>query len=176
MDKVSIKHPITYLEAFFSNSYKYLLPINRNFLSNSTYLHWISCKNEIYEYIEYQLKRKIDKIELDNYEYNFKNLDNSTRKINFAKKLLEYLFEIPILGLFLNIGFYSIMYFVGAFIIFKRKEYSKIILYLTIFGLYLCCVFSPVNGEMRYAYGMIYSFPIVLYLTLESTDKSYVLA
>ena len=78
---------------------------------------------------------------------------------------------IPVIGMFLNIGFVVWLYFIilGFLIINKSSKYIPVI--LPALSLILVCIAGPANTYFRYAQPFIFSLPVVLFLLYKILDK-----
>lgn len=143
------KHPKVYFEATLNNIYGYFYPFD---------VKW---------YLYYKYSPILKKYGF-NYKYN--NL-NSLRDELF--KIGNQFRYVPILGLFVNIGFNTWMIlFMGAYLIYKKK-YKYLICFAPSFITLLVCVASPVNTYFRYALPNIFALPtlIAIFVRTISLEK-----
>ena len=132
------KHPITYVEATLDNTYGYFYPNTTN---------W---------YIYYKYDKRLS---LDNIDYHYNKLDFSRNILqNYG---LSYPY-IPVLGLFVNIGFTTWLYLYLAYLLLKQKKSRYLIVLSVAFSLILVCFASPVNTYFRYALPGIFSLPVTM--------------
>ncbi|MBR1413224.1 MAG: hypothetical protein IJ574_00955 [Bacilli bacterium] len=143
------KHPVTYLEATIDNTYGYFYP-------NTTY--W-------YIYNTYDTRLKEDDI-----DYHFNNLEHSRELLTDYGVSFPY---IPLVGLFVNIGFTTWVYLYMLYLLIKEKKYRYIIVLTVSLSLILVCFASPVNTYFRYALPSVFSLPVtaLMLLSLKSNNK-----
>ena len=130
------KHPKTYFEATINNTYGYYYPLKTN---------W-------YFYHKYDKR-----ITEDGFDYHYNDLKKSRIILSIYGKIFSY---IPILNVFVNIGFNVwLLIFMFAYLFYKKK-YKELIYLLPSLVLVLVCIASPVNTYFRYA--LPYVFALML--------------
>lgn len=144
------KAPVTYIEATISNTYGYLYPAKTN---------W---------YIYYDNDERIRTEDHFNYHLN---------KLNHTRKILKnygLVFPyIPIIGMFVNIGFNSWLLLIMLSFLIIKKQYKKCLYLLPAFILLLTCFASPVNCYFRYSLPYIFAMPLMfgMFIKLFKYDK-----
>lgn len=140
--RLLLRHPNVYIEATANNIYGYFYP-------NTT-------KWYIY-YKEYNAR--LNETEIFNYHYN---------NLNVSRTILSgwgvAFPSIPIIGMFVNIGFVVWIYLYMLVILIKEKLYKYITVLLPALSLILVCVASPVNTYFRYALPCVFSLPITIWI------------
>jgi hypothetical protein len=141
------KYPVVYVDATISNIYGYFYPNTSK---------W-------YFYSDYNTK-----LEEAGFDYSYNNLDEFRRTLSHIAYNYPY---VPVIGMFLNIGFIVWIYFISVGILLVNKKAKYITVLLPALSLILVCVASPVNTYFRYAQPFIFSLPVVLFLLYEILDK-----
>ena len=146
--KYLIKRPLIYIDATINNMYGYFYPNT---------VRW-------YLYCDYNTK-----LEEAGFDYHFNGLSTMRLILAAYGNAFQY---IPLLGLFVNIGFtvWIYMYLVAALIVNKNKK--MILLILPALSLILICVASPANAYFRYAMPYIMTLPLVLALLYQNKKLS----
>lgn len=145
-------YPIPYAEALFSGSYKYYIPTYRDNLPQGSYLSnirldWFS-GHDTHPYPEDEARR-LDRVE------------------GFETGVKLYC-STPLLSLTQTIGFYTWICGIGLFVALRQRKHAIYPAYGILAGVLIGGILSPINGEMRYAWGLIMSAPIVLLFSLYS--------
>lgn len=141
------KHPLTYLEATLNNTYGYYYPLTSDWYIYTKY-------NEVLK--EHQ------------FSYHYNNLGT----LRFVLIIFGVLFPLlPIIGLFVNIGFSTwILLFMIFYLIYKKK-YKNILPYLPSILVFMVCLVSPVNTYFRYMLPNIFAMPVMLAIFFHSIKK-----
>lgn len=141
------KYPVEYMDATISNVYGYF------YLNTSKW----------YFYYGYNTK-----LEEAGFDYHYNNLSSLRNALQVYGHIFPY---IPVIGMYLNIGFVVWIYFVllAFLIINKRSKYIPVI--LPALSLILVCIAGPANTYFRYAQPFIFSLPTVLFLLYTILDK-----
>lgn len=142
------KHPNVYLEATINNVYGYFYP-------NTS--RW---------YIYYKEYNRINETGKFIYHYNNFNIGRDT-----LVKYAQVFPKLPVIGLFVNIGFVVWVYLFMMFYLIKEKLNKYIVVLLPALSLILVCVASPVNTYFRYAMPYIFSLPTVALLLYSAGKK-----
>ena len=141
------KHPLTYLEATLNNTYGYYYPFTSD---------W-------YIYTKYN---KVLKEHQFNYHYN--NLNN----LRFVLVIYGVVFPfLPIVGLFVNIGFSTWILFFMISYLFYLKKYKNLISYLPSILILFVCLVSPVNTYFRYMLPNIFVMPTMIAIFWNTIKK-----
>ena len=141
------RYPVDYMDATISNVYGYFYPNTSK---------W-------YFYHEYNTK-----LEQAGFDYHYNELSG----LRGGLKTYGYIFPyIPVVGMFVNIGFIVWIYFtlLAFLIINKKSKYIPVI--LPALSLILVCIAGPANTYFRYAQPFIFSLPTVLFLLYIILDK-----
>lgn len=142
------KHPKTYLEATIDNTYGYYYPLKMN---------WF-----IYHKFD-------DRITKDGFDYHYNKLNKSRDFLTRIGVVYPYL---PILNVFVNIGFNVwIIIFMTFFLIYKKK-YRELIFLSPSIVLILVCIASPVNSYFRYAMPYVFSLMLNLALFIKEANSN----
>ena len=127
------KHPKTYFEATINNTYGYYYPLKTN---------W---------YIYCNFDKRITE---NGFNYHYNNLKLSRIILSGFALVFPY---IPILNIFVNIGFNVwLLIFMFSYLFYKKK-YKELIYLTPSFVLILVCIASPVNTYFRYALPYVFS-------------------
>lgn len=135
-----LKYPDVYIDATISNIYGYFYPDTSR---------W-------YIYYEYNTKLKEA-----GFDYHYNNLEGPRIILSEFAKFYPY---IPIIGLFVNIGFAGWIYFFLFAALIVKKEYKYIPFVLPALSFILVCVAGPANTYFRYAFPYIMPLPVTLCL------------
>ena len=133
-----IKHPIVYINATVNNVYGYFYP-NRT--------SW---------YIYYKYNTKLEQAGFD---YHFNSLDTTRSILSSYGKAYP---KIPILGLFVNIGFVCWVYLFLFTALLVRKAYKYLPYIFISLSFILVCIASPANTYFRYALPYIMTLPFTI--------------
>lgn len=141
------KHPLTYLEATLNNTYGYYYPFTSD---------W-------YIYTKYNKVLKEH-----HFDYHYNKLDY----LRFFFIIFGVIFPfLPIVGLFVNIGFSTwILFFMISYLIYLKK-YKNILSYLPSILILLVCFVSPVNTYFRYMLPNIFAMPTMIAIFLNTIKK-----
>lgn len=141
------RYPVDYLDATISNIYGYFYPNTSK---------W-------YFYHGYN-----SKLEEAGFDYHYNDMKWLRDGLVGYGNVFPY---IPVIGMFLNIGFVVWLYFIilGFLIINKSSKYIPVI--LPALSLILVCIAGPANTYFRYAQPFIFSLPVVLFLLYKILDK-----
>lgn len=145
--KQFFRYPTDYFDATISNVYGYFYP------------------NTSKWYFYYQYNTKLEEAGFD---YHYNDLSG----LRGVLKTYAYIFPyIPVIGMFVNIGFTVWIYFIvlAFLIINKKSKYIPVI--LPALSLILVCIAGPANTYFRYAQPFIFSLPTVLFLLYTILDK-----
>ena len=145
--KYLIKEPIIYIEATINNMYGYFYP---------------GAQNWYFYYKKYSVLNQAG------FDYHYNSLGFFRTILTSYGFAFQY---IPILNLFVNIGFtaWIYLYLIAYLIIKKEQKYLNILIpaILTI----LMCVIGPVNTYYRYVIPYSMSLPVILCLIYTNTKK-----
>ena len=146
-----IYHPYLYLNATLNNIYGYFDPGDTNWYIYSKYYN------------------KICEDNLVNYHYN--NL-GPLRK--FLSSYAEIYRVVPVLGLFVSIGFNVWLLIIMVVYLIKNKNYKYLIVLLPMIISLLFCVVGPANTYFRYAMPIIFPMPfmVVYLLNIKNKEKN----
>ena len=141
------RYPVDYLDATINNVYGYFYPNTSK---------W-------YFYHGYN-----SKLEEAGFDYHYNDMKWLRDGLVEYGNVFPY---IPVIGMFLNIGFVVWLYFIilGFLIINKSSKYIPVI--LPALSLILVCIAGPANTYFRYAQPFIFSLPVVLFLLYKILDK-----
>lgn len=141
------RYPVDYLDATINNVYGYFYPNTSK---------W-------YFYHGYN-----SKLEEAGFDYHYNDMKWLRDGLVEYGNVFPY---IPVIGMFLNIGFVVWLYFIilGFLIINKSSKYIPVI--LPALSLILVCIAGPANTYFRYAQPFIFSLLVVLFLLYKILDK-----
>lgn len=130
------KYPKSYFEATINNTYGYYYPLKTNW--------YIYCKFD-------------KRITENGFNYHYNSLKTSRTILSSFGLIFPY---IPLLNIFVNIGFnvWLLIFMFGY--LFYKKKYKELIYLSPSFVLVLVCIASPVNTYFRYA--LPYVFALML--------------
>lgn len=146
--KYLVKRPLIYIDATINNMYGYFYPNT---------VRW-------YLYYEYN-----EKLEEAGFDYHYNGMSRLRNILSGYGNAFQY---IPVLSLFVNIGFtvWVYMYLVAALIINKNRK--MILILAPALSLILVCVASPANAYFRYAMPYIMTLPLILALLYQNKKVS----
>ena len=101
-----------------------------------------------------------------------RKIDKAGRIENYTNYI--YLAKIPVLSIFVNIGYTVYVVIISMMYIIYRKKYIKLIIFMPLLGVYATCLLSPVGGEIRYFLPMYIGVLIGLPFATENKDGNYV--
>lgn len=101
-----------------------------------------------------------------------RKIDKAGRIENYTNYI--YLAKIPVLSIFVNIGYTVYVVIISMMYIIYRKKYIKLIIFMPLLGVYATCLLSPVGGEIRYFLPMYIGVLIGLPFATENKDGKYV--
>lgn len=136
--KYLLKEPIIYIDATINNMYGYFYPDT---------VRW-------FLYCEYN-----EKLREAGFDYHFNNMNILRLILAGYGNAFQY---IPLLGLFVNIGFNVWIYLFLLVALIVNKNKKMILILLPALSLILVCVASPANAYFRYAMPYIMTLPLIL--------------
>ncbi len=141
--KLFFRHPNVYVEATANNVFGYFYP-------NTT-------KWYIY-YKEYNAR--LNETGIFNYHY--------VKELKVPRDILsnygEMFPHIPIIGMFVNIGFVVWIYLFMLVVLIKEKLSKYIVVLAPALSLILVCIASPVNTYFRYALPFVFALPVTCFM------------
>lgn len=136
------KHPRSYVDATFANTYGYYYPLSKLMGEKGFYY--------------------IADIENINNQYDFFYSNKAAENIrNAINRMIEDIDNVPIIGLLYEPGIYTWAIFCILFTQIRRKTLS-IKIYVPILLSILVCIASPVNAYLRYFLPVITLVPILI--------------
>ena len=104
-----------------------------------------------------------------NIDYNVKvdNMPNDSepvhiKQIRYVKDFWLLCRNIPFFSAILNLSFYSWLLIFLVLYLFVNKKMKFIVPFIPSIVILLFCLVSPVNGNRRYIYPIVYSMPILI--------------
>ena len=150
--KMFLRHPGTYFAATFNNTYNYYyFKDMRNFMA------------EYQSYTKWELNEILD---ID--ENGFKFLNQCKRTL---AKYVETVQKIPIINHLGRCGVFTWAVVIAFALLFRRREYSKMLLCVPLFCAILICIASPVNGLQRYMWCVMGSVWIPIAACLSKKEQ-----
>lgn len=150
------KHPLTYTEAFFSNTYTYYAP------------------EGILPYLPLcEFNVEIEKSPILYYgDVSLEQIPEMMPMRECLIAIYSWMKETPIVSWLLSQGFYTFLGLglVNLLWIYRRR--SAMIGFLPSLFVFICCVLSPVNGMLRYYLPIIAFMPLSVAATLKSISSS----
>lgn len=144
---LALKYPMHTISSFICNSFGYYYP---NTLGWGVYTG-VNEECFIDNGVDYGIKQSpIIKIEILDVVNEFVNSRN-----------------IPIISMFLSIGFLFWIVIFGAIYCIYTKKYNIIIAYIPLLCMWITILASPVYGEPRYVYGIFTCLPLLLGMSLK---------
>lgn len=140
-----LKHPGTYIQAFFNQNYGYFYPNKHNWGGDYFAAFYITDAEHLQDgYLDIQFAVKASGIRhiLENTVYLFENT--------------------PILGLLLSAGMY-VYVFIGEIVyLLVKKKWREFTILMPGIAVLLICLLSPVNGYLRYLLPIIATMPVTI--------------
>lgn len=135
------KHPDAYLKAFYHQSYAYYSPAAER--SDLKYHVFVG-----------------NMASTEAQEKTMLKFNTSMRHVT-VRNVDAFFLSLPVVGLLQRIGIYTWMLLVIVAYLIKRRQPGKLICLIPAICTLVACCFSPVNGYFRYAFGMIFSVPVL---------------
>lgn len=88
-------------------------------------------------------------------------LPDEVRSFNYS--LTTALINAPILSLFTQIGFYTWVLLFGVSYLIYRRQYKYLVVFLPCLVLLLTNIAGPLNGSVRYGFGLMVVAPLMTY-------------
>jgi len=129
----------TYVAAFLYNTYGYTYPLRASPTTTDLVLDNASHLNAIKGYSD------------SGYESGGKEATSKYRDLIMSP-----------MALLRNIGFYTVVLLVAAYIAVIRRRFELIGVFIVLFSLFLTTILGPVNGEFRYLYLFVIATPFVI--------------
>ncbi len=144
------KHPFTYIDATLNNIYGYF---------DIGDLNW---------YIYYKYDDRITENGLVDYHYN-----NLTTLRNILFVYGQSYRALPIIGLFVNIGFNVWLILTTSVYLIKQNKKKYLIILEPMFIAILFCILSPANNYFRYTLPFIFPMPftVIYFLNLKKIEQ-----
>lgn len=151
--KQFIKHPLTYFEATFNNTYRYFDPLQEEYSGGTGGPYEISGP--------------------DFYRGNFTFSQNTifATERKGLQKAAETIKGIPVIGILYGTGIYTWILLVLAGGMVVERKYDKFVILIPLLLSLLICIVSPVNGCMRYMLPIMSTLPLIIGI-LSCKDKS----
>lgn len=144
------KHPGTYVAAFVNKTYGYIAPVSQNIEA------WI--QQQYYDYYEGLGVHHTLDINTSHILVNIWNLS----------------MNLPLVKYLCSPGLYTWIVIVLALILYKRKRYSALILFVPAIMNILVCLASPLASAIRYELPTVASVPLLIgwaYFSLHNPEK-----
>jgi hypothetical protein len=141
-----LKHPATYVQAFFHHTYGYYYTENPVYAHGGLYDFYIT-----------------DTIIVTDY-FSFAYPESSASIRSLMSDIARMASDIPGVGLLVTPAIYTWIALLCLFYSLRRKQYRKIFYLLPAFLTIFICLLSPVNGYMRYALPTMIISPLMLCL------------
>lgn len=149
--KLAVKYPMHTISSFICNSFGYYYP---NTLGWGVYTG-VNEECFINNGVDYGIERRP--------VINISILDKVNEFVNSR--------NIPILSMFLSIGFLFWIVIFGIVYCMYIKKYNIIITYIPLLCMWITILASPVYGEPRYVYGIFTCLPLLLGMSLKEDKK-----
>ena len=89
------------------------------------------------------------------------------KTIKKVKEINLFIRKMPIIGMLYNISFYIWSSIILMIYLIKEKKYKELVTFIPVLIIILFCFVSPVNGNKRYIYPIVYSLPMLItYVTV----------
>lgn len=135
------KHPMAYVKALYYQTYGYYSPDAIS--SVKPQRQWgFNVDKKLYELTELE--------------------EPEDSRISTAKKIDEFVTDLPVIGLFQKVGIYTWALIAMAAYLISRKKYRVLVSLLPGAVVLTGCCLSPVNGYFRYAFSMIAVIPVLV--------------
>lgn len=147
---LGIKYPLTYIDSFLVNNYGYFYFFDKLPISGTKTYIWVNCmgKDESFSCVDDCN---------NNFIYNL--YDDLLEKANYQK--------VPILNIFMNIGFNVFVMFYTLFFLLYKKKYKLCLPILLLLSLFITNLLGPV-ALMRYVYPIFVCLPFMLFLIFKT--------
>lgn len=157
---MGVKHPGEYIQSFMASTYGYYYPILKNkddsrgiYLKTVTIKNWVNmrqswAKKTIPESVVKKLSFQSPKV--------LKPVREATRQYVLLVR------NVPIVSWFFSPGAISWMMFSAFFVLWIKRKYKTMILFLPAFLIFCVCLLSPVNNNLRYIYPVCSILPVML--------------
>lgn len=142
--KQFIKHPLTYFEATFNNTYRYFDPLQEEYSGGTGGAYEISGPDFYRE----------------NFTFSQNTIFATERK--GLQKAAETIKGIPIIGIIYGTGIYTWILLVLTGGIVAERQYDKFVILIPLLLSLLICIVSPVNGCMRYMLPIMSTLPLTI--------------
>ena len=137
------KHPLSYVESALSMSYMYFYP---DLKLTDYLLKFYAVKSRTYTFDDAQYTVRVPGI-----VHKLSGLTGASIRV---------LSNIPAVGALFDFGLYAFILVALAFMALRAKARIGLLL-IPVIALWIGLGFTPVNGSVRYAFGLLTSFPIV---------------
>lgn len=162
---VGLKCPVTYIDAFLSNSLGFWYP-DMQYPDPGAFHAYIEYENTPYDFHtggKYDIDDSFLLIERDS---KIPFLNNILHK--WAYSLIHQ--KIPVISMLFNIGTYSWMLICALLLSIIYKKWEMLPMCMVLFGLWLTCLLSPVVW-LRYGYPLMTCFPLLLTVCVRCVSK-----
>ncbi len=165
--KMGLKHPVEYLQASVSGTWKYYSPgvykrMNVFYNKIATLRSYYERRKSLYEGI---LPEKfIDQLSYIPPEERIIQRE----KMNAFITLLEY---VPVINWMILPGYMTWIMIGGYYIMWHKKRYKMMVIFLPVFLVFGVCLLSPVNGNVRYYFPAYTIIPAMVGMALNNTDE-----
>ncbi len=142
--KLIYEQPLDSMQAFFSQTHIYYYPVKENiYLPSSGVSNYCFPGHEKY-------KEMLD-LHQDPKIFKTKNNVNNTEKENEEKYIHDlYYGKVPVISILTVIGYIIYALIFNVLYLFYSRRYAEVIPHIIWFGIFITCLLSPVNGEIRY--------------------------
>lgn len=142
-----LKHPICYLDAIFNKSNGYFYPNDRG-------------REKRYAFVG------LHNIKVFNEQSGLNICSAFPRLVNTFQEFIEsdVLREIPFIGMFFSIGFYTWAFMICVLFVKKANKKKYWIAFLPGFFVLAGCIGSPCNAYFRYAFPIVVCMPFTVLL------------
>lgn len=144
--KQLVKHPGTYLQAFYNHTNGYYTPARRtNDVKFHVYLGY-NVRDSIFEDTELEM--------------------NLNPGLTLVREIDNAVIELPVLGILQKIGIYAWLLAVAIAYAFYTDKKESLLDYLPLVLVWIACCMSPINAYVRYAFPMMLIGPVLCAMNL----------
>ncbi|MBR0381118.1 MAG: hypothetical protein IJH71_01610 [Eubacterium sp.] len=154
---MGLKHPALYLEATMANTWKYFCP---GYSNATIYQHTLFCVRQYVGDCSSLYRGIVSEKFLDNMDFDISKERVAARELYYHYLLFSK--YIPIFNWMIIPGSVTWLMLTGYLIMWLRKNYRMILMYLPAFLVFGICLLSPKNGNARYLFPAYTIVPALL--------------
>lgn len=148
-----LRHPICYIESFLNGTYRYFYIDSLPYTNIGVY----------------EMATNYSYVNRGDFDFYFLDSRIDGRNIIQNFHLIEY--KLPIINLLYRPAMYTWLLMISIFLVFKQKNYRKLVLFIPALVSLLVNMASPVNGSIRYSLPIMAISPFLFLYALYDCDK-----